>query len=676
MQQITRILFKSLPAAFLGLVALSAADITTLKPKSTVVSQAPVVESTLTVFPPIQPRKVGEYDHENPDIRHPHHTTGNQLRLGAVDTYHRGYLASMPLFPGISGVHNWVPPDCTMAVGPDFIVTTVNSTLGFFSKQGTETFQQDLNGSSGFFGSVGATDFVFDPKVFYDATSQRFFVVALDGAGPDSFADIAVSQTSDPNGTWFKYRIHLLITATENQWFDYPGWGFNKDGILLTGNMFGVTSGGFFQTQALVLQKAPMLTGAATTITQFLDATGSFTIQSAQTSDPNIDHIYATSTNESGAPLMTLWAVSNITTSPIIQKTDVPIPAWQFNSATGSAPSRNGFNLDSVPVRQKTAVYRNGYIYTTHGVSVNNDSTRMEVRWYQFQTNGFPSGTPTLVQSGSIQHPGGSTIMGAINSNSLDDVSVLYTRCSSSITADLMMVGRKATDALGTMSAPVLVKASDGSVYNSFVQHNEADQRWGDYFSVSVDPTDDVTFWGIGMYGNGGGDDWITWIQSWTISSPVPAVEVVPGTVEAFTGLGLTGGPAELATQDGIYCNLTSTKTNSGQVAAQLVKYALPNKPVSKLNAIVFEGVANSPSGSTNQVFAYNVTTGKYDLLIAQSMFGRDKTIFLNLDVPQRYVNVNNEVWFIVRSLIPPRKGFAPFTLKIDQATLGVSYNK
>src|SRR5207342_3128426 len=84
--------------------------------------------------------------------------------------------------------------------------------------------------------TLGVT-FLSDPKVLYDPYADRWMSSAL--AQPQSSASsvlIGVSQTSDPTGVWNLYRIDA---DTNNlAWIDFPSIGFNKDWIVVSGNMF------------------------------------------------------------------------------------------------------------------------------------------------------------------------------------------------------------------------------------------------------------------------------------------------------------------------------------------------------------------------------------------------------------------------------------------------------
>ena len=109
----------------------------------------------------------------------------------------------------------WNPPDPSLAVGPDHVVVTVNMAIAFSDKQVNEQFSAllDSTGSPGFFEDIGGGDFTFDPKCFYDQYAERFVVLALEYYNDESWITIAVSDDSDPNGIWYKYRTWSVITS-------------------------------------------------------------------------------------------------------------------------------------------------------------------------------------------------------------------------------------------------------------------------------------------------------------------------------------------------------------------------------------------------------------------------------------------------------------------------------
>ena len=189
----------------------------------------------------------------------------NTLPVGGTSEIAR----TMPggAFPGINigGSGGWAPPDPTIAVGPDHIVTTVNMAIAFYTKDGTQQFLAPLNdsGNPGFFEPVGAEWFTFDPKCYYDQYAQRFVVIAPEAYDTTAWMCIAISDDSNPNGVWYKYRTNCVITVgSDTFWLDYPGLGFDQDGIYITGNLFGLVGGsGWAGVLFRIFDKAPMLVG-------------------------------------------------------------------------------------------------------------------------------------------------------------------------------------------------------------------------------------------------------------------------------------------------------------------------------------------------------------------------------------------------------------------------------
>lgn len=454
---------------------------------------------------------------------------GSNMPIGRDQTYER-IGGRGALFPGI-GFTNWVPPDPTLAVGPNNIVSTVNVDIAFFSKTGTMTFQQSL---ATFFAPTGSgpeTD-LFDPKCMYDKINNRFIVVCLEQSGTTvSKFLFAVSDDSNPSGTWFMYRLEAAVNIAGNlYWVDYPGLGYNKDGYVLTGNLFRMVGSGFGGVEFVCIPKSSVLSGGAATTSYFLD-NNAFGIQVAEMHGSTADRIYMAS--DFNTTNMKLHVFTNVTSvPPTLTATFLPIPAFAYPSI--NAPSPFGRALDPLDGRHFNVVWRGGKLLTTHTAG---SGSANWVRWYETNTNNWPSVAPTLAQTGEILPPAGTHyFMGAICNNEFFDTSVIFTRSSPSIIADLMIVGRMVGDAPGTMGSPVLLESSlpdryGGSGFN----------RWGDFFGIQTDPIDDTTFWGIGMTGAGTGNWWRTSIFSWTVTTPVVLNSVSASPNPVIGGVGTTG---------------------------------------------------------------------------------------------------------------------------------------
>ncbi len=427
----------------------------------------------------------------------------NSLPVGSLD---ESVIRSIPgpAFPAI-GQTPWTPPDPTLAVGPNHIVTTVNMVVAFYTKAGVLQFSANLDntGSPGFFEPLGAGGFTFDPKCFYDHQAQRFVIVVLEKYGTtESWVDIAVSDDNDPNGVWFKYRTNSVVTVgASTYWVDYPGFGYDSNAYYVTGNLFGLNAGGFGGVFYRVFTKAPLLTGAPAVMFNLRDSGGA-SGQSAQHFGTNIAPFFV---EVGSSTQLKVSAILNPITAPTRVSTTVTIPS--FSGPTGGA--NIGGTLSTVDQRIFNVHWRNKNLYAAHNISSGGKDV---ARWYHMNTNNWPtSGSVSLVQSGNI-NPASPTglysYFPAICSDINNNVGLVVGASTSSTTPTVRVTGRKSTDALGTMGALTTVNTSP----------NGASGRWGDYFDLAIDPVDQRTFWYIGEFQGPGG--WGTEIGKFSIACP------------------------------------------------------------------------------------------------------------------------------------------------------------
>src|SRR5213078_1161157 len=127
-----------------------------------------------------------------------------------------------------------------------------------------------------------------DPTCLYDAATQRFYLVVLtlDGNASGSLnlvnhLDIAVSQTSDPTGTWNIYKIDVTNDGTNTGGVnpgpylgDYPHIGADANGFYITTNAYPWLHNGFAGAQIYALSKQQLAAGAASVNMVHFDTSG------------------------------------------------------------------------------------------------------------------------------------------------------------------------------------------------------------------------------------------------------------------------------------------------------------------------------------------------------------------------------------------------------------------
>ncbi len=116
------------------------------------------------------------------------------------------------------------PPDQGLCVGNGKVIESVNDVLVVFDKSGNRlTTPESMNTFFGLPFAINRTtlvrgDFLSDPKCYYDAGTNRFFLTMLqEDPAPSVRAHtlIAVSQTGDPTGAWTDFSIDATDDGNE-----------------------------------------------------------------------------------------------------------------------------------------------------------------------------------------------------------------------------------------------------------------------------------------------------------------------------------------------------------------------------------------------------------------------------------------------------------------------------
>jgi hypothetical protein len=421
-----------------------------------------------------------------------------------------------------------IPPDTQGAAGPNHLMVTLNSQVLVQTKNGTPVGTATSLSSFWNNNNIVANN-PFDPRVAYDPYGNRWiFTAASDETKATSRILVAVSQTSDPSGLWNLYWEDA--DSTDLGWADYPQMGFNKDWVVVTVNMFANSNNTFQGAKLFVLSKANLYAGMAATETVFGEPFLAGAPTPAATLDNTLSTLYlvrdwnggsgkllissisGTVGNETYTPASPL-ATGNIPLGPFVQApnmntwADFPPNEADFAPQLGSA--RKIQNNDS---RIMNLVYRNGSLWTTHNVFLPAGApTRTAVQWWQFPPTGTSPISPT--QFGRIDDAGGTIFYAfpTIAVNRQNDALLGYSTFSANQYASANYAFRSWTDPANSFRADTLLKAGEAPYYKTF---SGPDNRWGDYSTTVVDPSNDLDFWTIQEYAatpSGGLDRWGTW---------------------------------------------------------------------------------------------------------------------------------------------------------------------
>ena len=395
----------------------------------------------------------------------------------------------------------WTPPDPIIAAGPDHVAVMTNGAIAFFQKDGTMDFQDEIEDSDGFWGYEGATGFVFDPEVIYDPHTNRFMATACERAdNGHSYYLLAISDDSNPNGYWNKYRLDVTSEGGGGD-IDSPNIAVDSQAVYLTADFF--TGGQKYLVY--ILEKAPLLNGLiGITKSMLITGSQSFGIPVCYGNPPAmymIEHFESSNNTK-----IRLHAITDPLGTPQRETYDLTVTAY---SPPEDPPQMGvGVRPETFDSRFWSCIWRDGSLWATH----HQGTERVMARWYEIMTNDWPSsGTPEVYQSGDID-PGPEirTFFTAIAPDGYGNAAMCFARSSPNEYISMARCVRHVDDPLGTMRDVVIVKNSSAPYLG---------YRWGDYSGVSCDPFDNRTFWMHGEY-TPGQNIWNTWISSCFVESP------------------------------------------------------------------------------------------------------------------------------------------------------------
>ncbi|HEX9075951.1 MAG TPA: hypothetical protein VF932_09235, partial [Anaerolineae bacterium] len=198
---------------------------------------------------------------------------------GAMLAPTTGVAATIPSplanFEGLSSLDNFNaygfrvnPPDPVGDVGPNHYVEMVNLTVGVYDKTGHRLLGPTKIGDLWKnFAINDCTDPSGDPIVLYDQFQDRWLLSQFTTRGPEYFNCVAISQTGDPTGAYFRYAFSAGLFFP-----DYPKYGVWKDMYVLTSRDFGPTVE--YGISVYALEKNKMINGEpnARAVKFFLDS--------------------------------------------------------------------------------------------------------------------------------------------------------------------------------------------------------------------------------------------------------------------------------------------------------------------------------------------------------------------------------------------------------------------
>ena len=402
----------------------------------------------------------------------------------------------------------WTPPDPHMAAGLNHVMGIVNGGIVVYQKNGTLVWQEDISDAGGFWGEVGATNFVFDPEIIFDPYENRFIAMANERSSDNrSMFLLAISSGSDPSNqaAWHKYRFD--VTALGGNDTDSPNLAVDRDAIYISADFF--TPGEKYLVY--IIDKSSVINGGSA-VTRSVLRTGSQSFGIPVMYSDDAPRMYMIEHFESDpSATVRLWAINDPLGTPSLTSFTLPVPNYYRPASLrsqGTTVQQLAFDA-----RFWSCMYRDGSLWAAHHISLSNSPRITVSRWYEIEMNGWPlsGNNPTLRQSGTVAPA--NQVYCSFNSISADEngnAVMVFARSSTTEYFSIARVYRFAGDPLGFMNPPESVKQS------AFPYSVD---RWGDYSAVVADPVESGMFWMHHEY-TPGSNSWHTWISGELINPP------------------------------------------------------------------------------------------------------------------------------------------------------------
>jgi uncharacterized repeat protein (TIGR01451 family) len=426
-------------------------------------------------------------------------------------------------------------PDTQGAVGPNHLMVTLGSQVRIQDRAGGVVSTVSLDA---FWGSMGSSN-VFDPRVIYDGINQRWLTVAIaNPATNNSALLLAVSETSDPTGNWFRHQVR--VDLTDGVYATSPNLGLGRDWVIVSAAMRDKTGRFFFSSDVFTFNRTNLYAGTLSVTNPAQFSRKVYAPQDSTIGEVNIP-VPAMNFDTAGSSAATnflvanwdgslgggpgrlrLFSVSGPVQAPVFEDYAAQGGlfvsagmAWGNPSWIGTPPGNTNFapQLGSTSkifigdARIQNVVFRHGLLWCTHHIFLpTNAPTRSAVQWWSVTPGG------TVLQHGRMDDATGtrSYAYPSIAVNQYDDVLLGYSRFAANQYPSANYAYHAYQETPGRLSADTVLKPGEAK----FAVADGDDVLWGDWSGAVVDPANDTDLWTIQEYAAlpvGGIDRWGTW---------------------------------------------------------------------------------------------------------------------------------------------------------------------
>ncbi len=393
------------------------------------------------------------------------------------------------------------------------IVSVANTSIEFYNTNGVLTFSNTIEA---FFNDPTITT-VCDPVVIYDSGADKFIFFAQEcsGASNNSNLLICFSQTNNPNGNWWNYKL-TGNPMNNDTWFDYPKMAVSNNELYISGNSF--TNNSVFQESLLYqIQKNNGFIGGNLTWQVWNNiASNPFTLLPVSNGQQGNygPGCFLIATESAGSSTIHLFDLTDDMSSPNEVLNHYSVSTTSYSPAADGNQLGTSTLLDNGDCRALSGFYLNGIIHFVfhsdysngyNGINYNRLNTaNLTNTSSMFGLSGYEYSYPSIASFATI--PSDKSVM------------IGFGKTGSNIYPEMRVVNCDNNMIWGNSK---LVKSG-----NSYVNATGGNpERWGDYTGMARKHNNSsATVWLNGMFGTTS-HNWETWIAEINGSSSTADVK-------------------------------------------------------------------------------------------------------------------------------------------------------
>jgi hypothetical protein len=398
---------------------------------------------------------------------------------------------------------NYIPPDPTIAVGPDHVIICANSVFRILDKSGNVL--KVISAASWW--APAWPDENGDPQVIYDHYADRWVLVWMQVNSQNLTAGnlIAYSDDSNPLGTWYMYRLDTKMhgTVASNTWGDYPKVGFDEEALYIMTRCIPFSGGGFYN-KIRIIDKSELYASNAGSLSynDIWDIRTPGQGSSGAVLDcinPGISYTQG----EGGwffwaagvyggdpvsADFYAMFRIINPLTSPSLRGKVLPVQ--MYTSPPLANQLGGGMRIETIGWITKGPVIRDNYLYVAHDIQNSTNQNYSSIKYLKVDLNTYS--IVDNIEYGSI---GYFYLFPAITVDQNHNAAITFSR-----SADNEYIGAYYTSKHSTSSEFIPSKPFSEGQGNYVVTYGGNINRWGDYFGIYLDPANNLDVWMISEY--------------------------------------------------------------------------------------------------------------------------------------------------------------------------------